>query len=141
MNTRRIATMASPCFAHCMSPLLQIIALPVDVLVFVLLVCACSLIRLVFAPRTPTVSLPPGPRTLPFIGNILSIPNSRPWITFRDLSRHYGMFQHIHTSDAPGLIVHNRQYDVPQNFQPICFGAQYCNINFRPSREALGGHL
>ena len=37
-----------------------------------------------------SLSLPPGPRALPIIGNALDIPGSMPWKTFRDLSKKYG---------------------------------------------------
>ncbi|KAI0715645.1 O-methylsterigmatocystin oxidoreductase [Cerioporus squamosus] len=35
-------------------------------------------------------ALPPGPRRLPLIGNMLDIPNSQAWCGFRDLSLKYG---------------------------------------------------
>ena len=44
-----------------------------------------------FRPNTAaSLSLPPGPRALPIIGNALDIPGSMPWKTFRDLSKKYG---------------------------------------------------
>ena len=35
--------------------------------------------------------LPPGPSPLPLVGNLLDIPKKSPWLTYRDLSRQYGM--------------------------------------------------
>ena len=34
--------------------------------------------------------LPPGPRPLPIIGNILNIPKVRPWLGYSELSKKYG---------------------------------------------------
>ncbi|KAH9887972.1 CyP450 monooxygenase [Cubamyces lactineus] len=34
--------------------------------------------------------LPPGPRGLPLVGNILDVPRDQPWRAFRDLSKKYG---------------------------------------------------
>lgn len=37
-------------------------------------------------------ALPPGPKGLPIIGNVLDMPKERPWAVFRDWSLHYGAF-------------------------------------------------
>ena len=34
---------------------------------------------------------PPGPRSWPIIGNILSVPKEAPWIAYADMSKIYGM--------------------------------------------------
>ena len=34
--------------------------------------------------------LPPGPRGLPIIGNLLDVPNDRPWLGYRKLADKYG---------------------------------------------------
>jgi len=36
-------------------------------------------------------SLPPGPKKLPFIGNILSIPSENQWLAFSKLAKELGM--------------------------------------------------
>lgn len=42
------------------------------------------------APRLPA-PLPPGPRPLPLIGNLLVLPTSRPWVTFAKWGDLYGV--------------------------------------------------
>ncbi|KAI0048472.1 cytochrome P450 [Auriscalpium vulgare] len=59
----------------------------VDVLV--LLALSIASIQLYSNKRRP-FPLPPGPRGLPIIGNLLDIPKSRSWIVYRDWARKYG---------------------------------------------------
>ncbi|KAM5539369.1 hypothetical protein V8D89_006821 [Ganoderma adspersum] len=40
--------------------------------------------------RTRGRPLPPGPISLPVIGNLLDLPKMRPWVGFRDLCNKYG---------------------------------------------------
>lgn len=37
-----------------------------------------------------TLSLPPGPRGLPFIGNLLSMPTEKEWLTFSRWGNEFG---------------------------------------------------
>ncbi|KJA23927.1 hypothetical protein HYPSUDRAFT_39442 [Hypholoma sublateritium FD-334 SS-4] len=39
---------------------------------------------------THTAPLPPGPRKLPFLGNLLDMPSSQEWLTFADWGRKWG---------------------------------------------------
>ncbi len=58
------------------------------------IVCAVSLVflrsRLDWKARSRGLPLPPGPKPLPIVGNVLGIPKKRPWLGFRDMSKEYG---------------------------------------------------
>ncbi|KAJ3968799.1 cytochrome P450 [Lentinula raphanica] len=45
--------------------------------------------------RNTKLRLPPGPKPLPFIGNVLEIPTERPWIKYAEWGRIYGDVIHI----------------------------------------------
>lgn len=36
--------------------------------------------------------LPPGPKGYPIIGNLLDLPPDKPWVTFHEWSKIYGVF-------------------------------------------------
>lgn len=38
----------------------------------------------------PTFPLPPGPPGLPWIGNVVGVNPSAPWVTYRDWGKTYG---------------------------------------------------
>lgn len=38
------------------------------------------------------VTLPPGPRRWPFIGNVTQLPQVNPWFTFREWAKTYGKY-------------------------------------------------
>lgn len=49
--------------------------------------------------------LPPGPPPLPFIGNKLSLPRSKPWLQFQEWSKQYGAICTIWIGRKPTLVV------------------------------------
>lgn len=49
------------------------------------------------------LSLPPGPRGFPLIGNLLDVPAEREWLTFAKWGETYGMWLHV-TCICFGLI-------------------------------------
>lgn len=49
--------------------------------------------------------LPPGPTPLPFIGNKLDIPQSKPWIQFAEWSKKYGPIYTLWIGRKPTLII------------------------------------
>jgi hypothetical protein len=55
-----------------------------------LVVCALSARYLRERARRAGRSLPPGPRGLPFIGNVLELPHSEPWLKYAEWSKRYG---------------------------------------------------
>lgn len=56
--------------------------------------------------------LPPGPTPLPFLGNNLSIPKSKPWIQFQQWSRQYGPIFTLWIGRKPTLIISDPQIAV-----------------------------
>ncbi|KAF8648401.1 hypothetical protein AX16_006310 [Volvariella volvacea WC 439] len=51
--------------------------------------------------------LPPGPKGLPLIGNVLDMPKSMPWITFAEWGKQYGDMTYISLFGRPWLIVNS----------------------------------
>lgn len=50
---------------------------------------ALFILRCLLRPR-PLVSLPPGPKGLPIIGNVLDMPSEKDWLTFAHWGDIYG---------------------------------------------------
>ncbi|KAI0631914.1 cytochrome P450 [Trametes polyzona] len=64
--------------------------LAIDILCISLAAIALAYIRSVMNRKSGTLRLPPGPRRLPFVGNLFSIPRWKPWLGFSDISDRYG---------------------------------------------------
>ena len=81
------------------------------------LVAIYSRSLIIWNARSRGLPLPPGPKPLPFIGNVLDFPTTKQGATFRDMSAQYGKHSpssprpsHILTSSI-GDIVHLKMLD------------------------------
>lgn len=59
----------------------------VDIGIFVI---AATVLFTVYLRQRNRDPYPPGPKGLPIIGNILDIPEKKPWVAYRDWSRKMG---------------------------------------------------
>ena len=44
----------------------------------------------IFLKRNPA-PLPPGPKPLPVLGNLFDLPSEKPWVTYAEWSKSFGM--------------------------------------------------
>ncbi|RHZ66349.1 cytochrome P450 [Aspergillus thermomutatus] len=54
---------------------------------------------------TSSLSLPPGPKPLPIIGNVHQAPKSHGWRTYREWSKQYGPIVHVNMLGQPIIIL------------------------------------
>ena len=55
------------------------------------------LLKILLRRTRQRAPLPPGPKGLPVIGNVLDMPKSHEWYKFTEWNEQYGMFS-VHTS-------------------------------------------
>jgi hypothetical protein len=51
---------------------------------------ACLVFAMFMRLRRPSSSLPPGPKGLPIVGNILDMPSGKEWLTFARWGEQWG---------------------------------------------------
>ncbi|KAI8994216.1 cytochrome P450 [Trametes punicea] len=83
----------------------QLLSLPYAIAVAALLVL--FYVRSITAWRARTLGrpLPPGPRRLPVIGSMLSVPTWKPWLGFRDLSAKFGEIVYFEVLGRPMVVL------------------------------------
>ncbi|THU94381.1 cytochrome P450 [Dendrothele bispora CBS 962.96] len=79
-----------------MIPLLLLFALVVVVAV-----------RVFRAPRTPSIPLPPGPKPVPILGNILDLTPKELWLRATSWSKHYGELVYLHVFGQPLIFINS----------------------------------
>ncbi|EAU81843.2 cytochrome P450 [Coprinopsis cinerea okayama7 len=85
-----------------------------DLVLLGALVAAILLVKSLLAKsrRNPRgLPLPPGPRGVPILGNLLQIPKEKPWVAYSEWSKRYGDAIYLETAGQPVLIL-NKLSDV-----------------------------
>lgn len=77
-----------------------------SILIIPILIILSSLVSVYLATRRPK-SFPPGPPTVPLLGNLLSIPLSKSYITFADWARTYGPILGLKAGPLNVIVLHD----------------------------------
>ncbi|KAA1470134.1 cytochrome P450 [Dentipellis sp. KUC8613] len=70
--------------------------------------CGLWLVQRILSKK-PSAPLPPGPRPLPIIGNVLDLPKGQEWYTFARWGEQYGKITYIDAMGQPMMIVNDGQ--------------------------------
>lgn len=87
----------------------------------ILIVALTVTVWLHYIRKKKTAALPPGPRGLPFVGNILDLPPSHHWLKFAELGDIWGMLQNL-LDTMPKL---SKYYVTRRHFFAYCLWADH----------------
>ncbi|KAH9886422.1 putative cytochrome P450 [Xylariomycetidae sp. FL2044] len=78
----------------------------VNYITIVLSIGALLVGRLIFLSlRRSALSLPPGPKPLPLIGNLHQLPKSLPWLELYHMSKQHGPIMHLNMAGQPLIVL------------------------------------
>ena len=75
-----------------------------EVLVLALVAAATYFLWLRLA--SPSYRYPPGPRSLPFLGNLLDVPTVKPWLGYTKMMEKYGKLKARRTLEKLTSLLH-----------------------------------
>ncbi|EIM79655.1 cytochrome P450 [Stereum hirsutum FP-91666 SS1] len=88
--------------------LLDLPLLLVDCAAVALFVLVLSTVRKLLAhARQPRLSLPPGPRGYPLIGNLMDVPRKSPWEIYNQMAQKYGSLMSLRTMGQTILVINS----------------------------------
>ncbi|KAH9925312.1 cytochrome P450 [Fomitopsis serialis] len=74
------------------------------------ILCLVSLLAYVYSVRNRRqLSVPPGPRGIPLLGNALQLPKQCYWLTFAEWAKTYGPVMHISIVSSPIIVLSSRE--------------------------------